>query len=312
MSVDLSRAVMENGHFAGPNRSNPNGGSQMGLIAELEDLRLDINSKWAALEDRIVHLDPSKRASAKNLIHYLALRRHDVRRIQNDLARNGISSLGRSEGHVMSNLDKVLRLLYRITHRQGVSQGEIEDTLTLDTASDTLRSRTCELLGARPSRRSVRVMVTLPTEAAADYGLVRDLVTSGMNIARINGAHDSREVWERMASNVARASAEAGRLPDQFRYPRSKAARRSLRRRSPGREMASQTGQPRKGDPSGQDLGDEPREACRCAGSGRGRTDSSDGFREQAETGQRDQIPRRARFQANFGRDRDRRPGRLA
>jgi len=51
-------------------------------------------------------------------------------------------------------------------------------------------------------------MVTLPTEAADDYLLVRHLVTSGMDVARINGAHDDPTSWERMASNVRKASAE--------------------------------------------------------------------------------------------------------
>jgi pyruvate kinase len=56
----------------------------------------------------------------------------------------------------------------------------------------------------------VRIMVTLPSEAAADYGLVRDLVINGMDCARINCAHDSLPMWQQMAVHVRRASAEVG------------------------------------------------------------------------------------------------------
>ena len=54
-------------------------------------------------------------------------------------------------------------------------------------------------------------MVTLPTEAADDYSLVKRLVLLGMDIARINGAHDDPGAWQRMARNVRRASGEVGR-----------------------------------------------------------------------------------------------------
>jgi pyruvate kinase len=39
---------------------------------------------------------PSMRKSAFNLVHYLAVRRHDVRELQDELARLGLSSLGRA------------------------------------------------------------------------------------------------------------------------------------------------------------------------------------------------------------------------
>jgi pyruvate kinase len=54
-------------------------------------------------------------------------------------------------------------------------------------------------------------MVTLPTEAAAEYALVLDLVGRGMDVARINCAHDDADAWIKMAHHVRRASAETGR-----------------------------------------------------------------------------------------------------
>jgi len=54
-------------------------------------------------------------------------------------------------------------------------------------------------------------MVTLPTEAASDYRLVRDLVAAGMDAVRINCAHDSEVEWARMITHVRRAERELGR-----------------------------------------------------------------------------------------------------
>lgn len=58
---------------------------------------------------------PDHRGSAKNLLHYLALRRHDIRHLQSELAALGLSSLGRTEPHVMSALKAVLTVLGNLT-----------------------------------------------------------------------------------------------------------------------------------------------------------------------------------------------------
>jgi pyruvate kinase len=55
-------------------------------------------------------------------------------------------------------------------------------------------------------------MVTLPTEAATDAALVASLVDAGMDVARINCAHDDAATWEAMAAQV-RSAALAARRP---------------------------------------------------------------------------------------------------
>jgi pyruvate kinase len=54
-------------------------------------------------------------------------------------------------------------------------------------------------------------MVTLPSEAANDYRLVRNLLESGMDLARINCAHDGPEEWIRIVENLHRAERAVGR-----------------------------------------------------------------------------------------------------
>src|SRR6516162_10407795 len=49
--------------------------------------------------------------SQRNLLHYLALRSHDLRPLQHELAVLGLSSLGRVESHVLASIDAVLAVL---------------------------------------------------------------------------------------------------------------------------------------------------------------------------------------------------------
>jgi pyruvate kinase len=54
-------------------------------------------------------------------------------------------------------------------------------------------------------------MVTVPSEAASDYGLVRELVARGMDCMRINCSYDDREAWVAMAEHLKRAKRELGK-----------------------------------------------------------------------------------------------------
>jgi pyruvate kinase len=143
-------------------------------------------------------------ADALNLIHYVALRRRDERRLQWQLTRRGLSSLGRCEPHVLAAV---------IATRSALGGARpMLDPGVLDFAGGraALDANTDGLFGSRPAGRVTRIMVTLPSEAADDRALVCRLVAGGMDIARINGAHDHPEAWRRMADNVRSAAGEVG------------------------------------------------------------------------------------------------------
>jgi pyruvate kinase len=175
------------------------------IIGQLWTLRGKLLAYEKSLAPHLEMLDPGYRTSARNLAHYLRLRQSDRRPLQESLARVGLSSLGRAESHVLANLDKVLGILHRMTGKPWHPQFE-DEPVGMESSRKQLERHTDDLLGAPPAERSVRIMVTLSTEAAADYGLVRQLVQSGMDIARINCAHDGPEQWRAMAANVRRAA----------------------------------------------------------------------------------------------------------
>jgi pyruvate kinase len=195
-------------------RERPEAPGQAGqwkkLIRELSAVRSDMLGLETECEERLRSLHESQRESARNLLHYLALRRHDLRKTQQRLAARGLSSLGRSEPHVRRNLDAVLGVLHRLAGSADGSDSSADGNGFAD-GRELLEEHTRALLGPRPRHRDVLVMVTMPSEAADDYRLVRDLVASGMDCMRINCAHDEPQAWARMIANLRRAEDEAGR-----------------------------------------------------------------------------------------------------
>jgi pyruvate kinase len=173
--------------------------------AELAELEASMRRAEAARRPDIDACDPVHRRDAANLVHYVALRHGDVHHLQRWLGERGLSSLGRCEAHVLATVESV-RAAVAGTEPQfePAIQSFEEGRAALDRATDAL-------FGPRPTGRVPRIMVTLPSEAAGDHSLVRNFVALGMDVARINGAHDGPEDWERMARHVRRASSEVGR-----------------------------------------------------------------------------------------------------
>src|SRR5215470_14000406 len=177
-------------------------------VEELRRAALAAEQEFSAELDLVA---PSMRESAFNLVHYLAVRRHDVRELQDELARLGLSSLGRMEAHVMAALQAVLQVLHTL-RGEPASVDVVEDPpITFDTGGALLAEHTNAILGPAPRGRKTRIMVTMPGEAADDPDLIRGLVEAGMGIMRINCAHDSPETWERMVKHLRQAERDLGK-----------------------------------------------------------------------------------------------------
>jgi pyruvate kinase len=180
------------------------------LIEELQTLRTSMLDFERRLAPWLSQANPAHAASARNLAHYLGMRRHDMRHLQERLARLGLSSLGRAETHVLANLDKVLGILHLLTGQPWTSRS-LEEPVGYRRGRALLKQHAKALFGPEPAERSVHIMVTLPSEAASNPTLVGKLVQAGMNIARINCAHDGPDEWAAMASHVRRAARHSGR-----------------------------------------------------------------------------------------------------
>jgi pyruvate kinase len=178
------------------------------LVKRLIEIRQALAESDAALEPGLGRIHPTYLKSARNLAHYIALRHRDIRPLQQELAELGLSSLGRAEAHVMATLDAVLAAVHGLAGRSWQHSPRGLDFLE---GNKLLREHTETLLGPNPAKRAVRIMVTLPGEAASDYQLVRELVAHGMNCMRVNCSYDDRQAWVAMAEHLKRARRELGK-----------------------------------------------------------------------------------------------------
>ncbi len=181
------------------------------LLDPLHDLVRGALALEEGFARELADVDPECHASARNLLHYLSLRQADMRPLQERLARLGLSSLGRLESHVLASLQVVTRALTRLSGKSW-QESSWAGKVPVDFSSGPaiLLARADELLGV-PGQRAVRIMVTMPTEAATDFELVRNLLAAGMDVMRINCAHDGPEVWQGMIDNLRRAESALGK-----------------------------------------------------------------------------------------------------
>jgi pyruvate kinase len=180
------------------------------LTRELHALRDSMCAFEARHAAALRKIAPTYQASARNLLHYLAMRRCDLRALQYQLAALGLSSLGRSESHALATVDAVLQTLAALSGGSVASPVGV-GPCNMESGAALLETHTKALFGPEPRGRSVRIMVTMPSEAAMDAALVRRLVEGGMDCMRINCAHDTPEAWSRMIEHLQQARRASGR-----------------------------------------------------------------------------------------------------
>ena len=180
-------------------------------LLELMTLREVMVAECASVKPQFDAVHEGYRDSARNLLHYLALRRRDLRPLQLRLGILGLSSLGRTEAHVLATVDAVLEVLHRLEGRTWKRPKTAFSVTDFTSGLRLLTEHTDRLLGPAPKGRVVRIMVTMPSAAANDYSLVYDLLQQGMDCMRINCAHDEPAAWVRMVGHLRQAEQALGR-----------------------------------------------------------------------------------------------------
>ena len=174
-------------------------------LRAIQDRALEFQSDYAK---KLAAVHPDYRESATNLVHYLALRQTDIRDLQEDLAILGLSSLGHAERNVMASIDAVRSALRRSVPDADDEPKTERDTLELKNPRADQHKRA--ILGPSPGDREVSIMVTLPSAATDNETLVAEMIAAGMNVARINCAHDDESTWSAMIEKVRHVNEVTG------------------------------------------------------------------------------------------------------
>lgn len=151
---------------------------------------------------RLERIHPHNRKSAVNFLKYLILRKNDIRKLQEQLHANGLSSLATGESHIHRQIQVTLQHL----------GGEFEtlDPCTLEYGNRKIAKSSVRLFGERHAEWPSSVMVTFDADFLEEKHLVSDLLNNGMGVARINCAHDDESVWLKMIEKIQNASKQTG------------------------------------------------------------------------------------------------------
>lgn len=182
----------------------------MASHADIEQVRAKlqaIHDKATALEAKyatdLSGVHPAFREGARNLVHYLALRKLDTHDLRDSLRRIGLSSLAHAERNVLGSIEAVQQAMEHLSGKSAADPDALNEAM--QRTNPTADEHRLAMLGPSPENRDVSIMVTLPTEAADNPALVVEMLAAGMNLARINCAHDDAVTWERMVENIRQA-----------------------------------------------------------------------------------------------------------
>jgi pyruvate kinase len=131
------------------------------------------------------------KCSLDNLLCYLALREHDLSDLQLRLDDEGLSSLGMLEGHALVSIEQVLKH-FGISPLNNSSLCKINSK----SAGLLLEKRSKLIFGSPDKVRRTYIMVTLDSSDINQHELIEQLLENGMDIARINCAHNTDSEWK--------------------------------------------------------------------------------------------------------------------
>ena len=182
------------------------------IARQIDILIQSIHEKDLAFSKDVNAVHPRNIRSAKNLVHYMALRAFDLRSLQAQLSEISLSSFAHAEGYILHNLYQLKRVLASLL---SLEAGEIDwcrAPFTFVQSKQQLLHNTQVLFGIPDEdEHRTRIMVTMPGHAAEDYGLVKSFLIAGMNLARLNTSHDGPEVWYKIIRHIRKAEDETGK-----------------------------------------------------------------------------------------------------
>jgi pyruvate kinase len=184
-------------------------------MAKLYKKLLKIKDTLIAYEEKhkkdLISVHPEFKRSSKNFLHYLALRKTDLKEVQLSLAHFGLSSLGRSESHVLANIEEVIKRMESSLSDQGIkikrNKSITNDPNWLD-SEKILHKHTEDLFGKKPKHRHEYIMVTVPDENLVTGEWIESLLSAGTNVFRVNCAHESYDEWSASIKRIKRVASK--------------------------------------------------------------------------------------------------------
>lgn len=152
--------------------------------------------------------DKENKCSYDNLLCYLALREHDLADLQLRLTEHGLSSLEMLETNVLVSIEQVLKH-FKIRPENttsGLCKIKSQD------GSSILAKRSEILFGKSNNSRRTHIMITLDSSDIFRYELIEQLLENGLEIVRINCAHNTKTEWRLLIESIRDAEERLNQL----------------------------------------------------------------------------------------------------
>jgi len=141
------------------------------------------------------HIDMAD-ASKQNLCSFLAIQKFSMPTLHEQLVEEGFSSIKMMSPHVLYSLNKMISHLYP-------SMQQSENYIDRENAIYVKNQRNQALLG-KSEEGPASIMVTLDKSMLEKPAIFKELLQSGMTIARINLAHDYSD-WKSLVEGIRTA-----------------------------------------------------------------------------------------------------------
>ncbi|MEH7335434.1 pyruvate kinase [Neobacillus drentensis] len=132
-----------------------------------------------------------------NLLVFLALRKHQLRELYIPLAAEGLTPLEFSNLHVLFTMEKILNHFNVKT----APPARLSIPTPID-AKQISERKSEELFGKREKQLHSAIMVTLDAKMIYEPELMKELLLNGMDIARINCAHNHQGIWKQIIEGL--------------------------------------------------------------------------------------------------------------
>ena len=146
------------------------------------------------------NVHPNYFESAKNLVHYLAMRSFNINIFQDKLEEIGLPVTMESQNNILYGLLNFRTIINSLLKNE--IYDEEQNHLNNKQVKKILKKNSKALFGKIKNKRKTAILVTQPFEAANDEQFAQALLKQGMDCARINCAHDDEIIWKQIIENI--------------------------------------------------------------------------------------------------------------
>ena len=170
------------------------------IIVALDSVIDRISEFENKYKSQLNNVHPNYTQSAKNLVHYLAMRSFNINIFQEKLEEIGLPIALESQNNILYDLLNMRTVINSLLNNEIFV--EEHKYLNNKEVKKILEQNFKALFGDIKNKRKTAILVTQPLDAASNKKFTESLLKQGMDCARINCAHDDKIIWKQIIDNI--------------------------------------------------------------------------------------------------------------